>query len=179
MYALLQAAVVGVEVKARNPILPEGKEILWAAVGFIIIFAVLAKLAFPAVKKALKAREDHIRADLEAAEASRTEAEQALEGYRLQLAEARTEAGRIIEEARQAADQVRQDLMRKAEDDARVAREQAGHDIQLAAERATADLQNRVAQLSIELAEKVVERNLDRETQHALIESYINSVGSN
>ncbi len=119
MYALLQAAVVGVEVKARNPILPEGKEILWAAVGFIIIFAVLAKLAFPAIKKALKAREDHIRADLEAAEASRTEAEQALEGYRLQLAEARTEAGRIIEEARQAADQVRQDLMRKAEDDAR------------------------------------------------------------
>ena len=46
-------------------------------------------------------------------------------------------------------------------------------------ERALADLQGRVAELSIELAEKVVERNLDRDTQIALIESYINQVGSN
>ena len=35
-----------------------------------------------------------------------------------------------------------------------------------------------VAQLSIELAEKIVERNLDRDTQIQLIESYINQVGS-
>ena len=42
-----------------------------------------------------------------------------------------------------------------------------------------ADLQGRVAELSIELAEKVVEHNLDRDTQTALIESYINQVGSN
>jgi len=41
------------------------------------------------------------------------------------------------------------------------------------------DLQSKVAELSIELAEKVVERNLDRQTQTALIESYINQVGSN
>ena len=41
------------------------------------------------------------------------------------------------------------------------------------------DLQGRVAELAVELAEKVVERNLDRQTQIALIESYINQVGSN
>ena len=52
-------------------------------------------------------------------------------------------------------------------------------DIRLATERAMADLQGRVAELSIELAEKVVEHNLDRDTQIALIENYINQVGSN
>ena len=41
-----------------------------------------------------------------------------------------------------------------------------------------ADLQSRVADLAIELAEKVVESNLDRDTQIALIENYINQVGS-
>jgi F0F1-type ATP synthase membrane subunit b/b' len=35
-----------------------------------------------------------------------------------------------------------------------------------------------VADLSIELAEKIVERNLDRDTQLALVESYIEQVGS-
>jgi F0F1-type ATP synthase membrane subunit b/b' len=41
-----------------------------------------------------------------------------------------------------------------------------------------ADLRAQVADLSIGLAEKVVERNLDRDTQRALIDSYIDSVGS-
>ena len=36
-----------------------------------------------------------------------------------------------------------------------------------------------VTQLSIELAEHIVERNLDRDTQLRLIDSYINQVGSN
>jgi len=58
-------------------------------------------------------------------------------------------------------------------------RARAQEDIRLATERAMADLQSRVAELSIELAEKVVERNLDRDTQIALIENYINQVGSN
>ena len=40
------------------------------------------------------------------------------------------------------------------------------------------DLKAQVADLSIGLAERVVERNLDRDTQVALIESYINSVGN-
>jgi F0F1-type ATP synthase membrane subunit b/b' len=40
------------------------------------------------------------------------------------------------------------------------------------------DLRGQVANLSVELAEKIVEHNLDRDTQLALIENYINSVGN-
>jgi F-type H+-transporting ATPase subunit b len=166
------------EVTAKNPIIPETKEIIWAAIAFLIVFTLLAWKAWPAIKKALQDREDRVRADLERAEAARTEAESQLGDYQRQLAEARAEAGRIIEEARQAADQVRKDLMAKAEADAAELRGRAGDDIKLATDRALADLQSRVADLSIELAEKVVEKNLDRETQIQLIENYINQVGS-
>jgi F-type H+-transporting ATPase subunit b len=166
------------QVKARNPILPEGKEILWGAIFFLIVMAVLWKFAFPAIKKALADREARIRDDLERAEASRVEAESSLEEYRRQLAEARAEAGRIIEEARQAADGVRKDLIARAEADAQEIRNRAREDIGLATERALTDLQAQVADLSIDLAERVVERSLDRETQMALIESYINQVSS-
>jgi F0F1-type ATP synthase membrane subunit b/b' len=95
------------------------------------------------------------------------------------LSDARAEAGRIIDEARQAADQVRRDLIARAEADATDLRTRAQEDIRLAGERAMADLRGRVSDLAIELAEKVVERNLDRDTQIALIDNYINSVGSN
>jgi len=39
------------------------------------------------------------------------------------------------------------------------------------------DLRTQVTDLSIELAEKVVEQNLDRQTQVALIDRYIDSIG--
>ncbi len=164
--------------KAPNLVTPVVSEIIWGALAFFIVFVVLVKFAFPALKKGMAAREERIRSDLERAESARTEAETQLTEYQQQLAEARVEAGRIIEEARQAADQVRTDLMAKAEADAAEARTRAQEDIRLATQRATADLQGRVADLSIELAEKVVEKNLDRATQIQLIENYINQVGS-
>jgi F-type H+-transporting ATPase subunit b len=177
--AALVLAVEEISVKAKNPILPEGKEIVWAVISFAIVFALLAWKAWPAIKKALKDREDRIRGDLERAEQARIEGESSLEEYRKQLAEARSEAAKIIEEARLAAEQVRQERIAAIDGEIAEHRARAQEDIRLATERAMAELQGRVSELSIELAEKVVERNLDHDTQIRLIENYINQVGSN
>jgi F-type H+-transporting ATPase subunit b len=164
--------------EAPSPILPAGNEIVWGALAFGILFLALLKFGLPAVRKTMAAREDRIRADLERAESARTESETELAEYRRQLADARGEATGILEEARQSADEVKRQIRAQAETEAGEIRARAQDDIRLAAERATADVQGRVAELAIELAEKVVERNLDRDTQIALIESYINQVGS-
>jgi F-type H+-transporting ATPase subunit b len=179
MFANLLLAAQEVSVKAKNPILPEGKEILWAAISFVLVFSLLAWKAWPAIRTALKARQDKIGEDLDKAEAARMEAESSLEDYKRQLAEARNDASRIIEEARLQAEGVRQERVAAVEGEIAELRARAAEDIRLATQRAMGDLQGRVAELSIELAEKVVERNLDRDTQTALIESYINQVGSN
>jgi F-type H+-transporting ATPase subunit b len=179
VFASLLLAAEEVSVKAKNPILPDGKEILWAGISFVIVFSLLAWKAWPAIRAALKARQDKINDDLEKAEAARVEAETSLEDYKRQLAEARNDASRIIEEARLQAEGVRTERVAAVEGEIAELRARAADDIRLATERAMADLQGRVAELSIELAEKVVERNLDRDTQTALIESYINQVGSN
>ena len=168
-----------VSVKAKNPILPDGKEILWAAISFVIVFGLLAWKAWPAIKAGLQARQDRIREDLEKAEQARMEAETSLDEYKRQLADARNDASQIIEEARLQADSVRQERIAAVDGEIAELRARAAEDIRLATQRAMSDLQGRVAELSIELAEKVVERNLDRQTQTALIESYINQVGSN
>jgi F-type H+-transporting ATPase subunit b len=179
VFATLLLAAEEVSVKAKNPILPEGKEILWAAIAFVIVFSLLAWKAWPPIKAGLKARQDKIREDLEKAESARMEAESSLEDYKRQLADARNDASQIIEEARLQAEGVRQERVAAVETEIAELRARAAEDIRLATERAMGDLQSKVAELSIELAEKVVERNLDRQTQTALIESYINQVGSN
>ena len=174
---LVLAAEAAEEVKAKNPILPETKEIFWGGLAFIIVFTLLAWKAWPAIKKALQDREDKIRGDLEHAESVRNQAETELADYQRQLADARNEAGRIIEEGRQSAEQVRKDLIARAEVDAGEIRAKAQDDIRAASERAMADIQGKVSDLSIELAERIVQQNLDRATQIQLIENYINEVG--
>jgi len=164
--------------EAPSLILPAGNEIIWGGLAFVVLLLVMWKYALPPVRNMMKQREDRIREDLERAEQARTEAEGELANYRRQVADARNEAARIIEEARQSADEVRRQIQSQAEADAAETRSRAQEDIRLATDRAQADLQGRVADLSIELAEKIVERNLDRDTQLALVESYIGQVGN-
>jgi F-type H+-transporting ATPase subunit b len=164
--------------KAKSIITPAVPEMIWGGIAFAIVAFVLMKFAFPGIKKSLATRQDKIRGDLEGAETARREAEEEKTRYESQLGDARAEGNRIVEEARVAAEQVRRDVLAKAEADAAEVRSRAQSDAQLASARAMDDLQRRVADLSIELAEKIVEHSLDHDTQLALVESYISSVGN-
>lgn len=165
-------------VKAENPILPAKSELVWGIISFAVLMVLMGKFAVPAVQKSMQARTDRIRENLDDAERQKTEATTILEEYQRQLADARNESNRIIEEARQTADQLRRDLMTRAEVEVNELKQRTNDDINAMKERTMADLRAEVSGLAIELAEKVVEKNLDRDTNMALIESYIAQVGS-
>jgi F-type H+-transporting ATPase subunit b len=126
----------------------------------------------------MEARSERIRTDLEQAEATRAEAEGVLTTYQAQVAEAKQESGHIIEEARQTADSMKRDLQAQAEADIAAMRQKAAADIESAKAQAMADLRGEVATIAIGAAERVVEHNLDPETNKALVESFIDQVGS-
>jgi F-type H+-transporting ATPase subunit b len=163
--------------EAPNPLVPEVNEIIWGSLAFVVLLVGMWKWGIPAVKGMMETRENRIREDLERAEGAKAEAEGVLQRYETQLAEARAEAGRIIEEGREAGERVRQERIATADAEAREILERAQADISLQRERALAELRGDVATLSIELAERIVERNLDRPTQMQLVESFIDQVG--
>ena len=166
-------------VKAASPILPATNELIWGIVSFSVLVFVMIKFAFPPIQRMMQARTDRIRQSLDDSERQRTEAQGILDQYNAQLADAKSEANRIIEEARQTADNLRRDLMHRAEAEVNDLKQRTQEEILAAKERTLADLRAEVSGLAIELAEKVVERNLDRATNMALIDSYINQVGNN
>jgi F-type H+-transporting ATPase subunit b len=159
--------------KAPSLILPAKNELIWGALSFIIVFGALAKFGFPVIKKAMEDRSKRIRDSIDEADRAKTEATNILEEYQRQLADARTESNRIIEEARQTADQLRRDLVARAEQETLELRQRTQEDIAAAQQRAMADLQVQIRDLTIELAEKVVGRQLDRDTNRALIDGFI------
>lgn len=164
--------------EAPNPLLPELSEVIWGAVGFIVVVGFLYWKGVPAIRQTMDERATKIRTDLETSEAKRAESEQVLVEYQAQLADARSESARIIEEARQTADQLRQQLETQAQADIAEMRRHAAADVEASKAQALADLHDEVTSLAIGAAEQVVQRNLDQETNVALVEDYINRVGA-
>lgn len=124
----------------------------------------------------MAARTERIQGDLDAAETAKSDAQQVLDDYKAQLADARNESARIIEESRQQADALRKDQEQRLQTELAQMRERAAADVDSAKQQAIADLRSEVASLAIGAAEVVVQRSLDRPTQEQLVENYINQV---
>jgi F-type H+-transporting ATPase subunit b len=87
---------------------------VWTILTFLVMFGLLAKLAFKPIGDALERRGQTMKAQLDEAEKSRAEAKKLMEDYQKQIAEARIEAGKVIEEARQLGEKVRKEVVNKA-----------------------------------------------------------------
>jgi F-type H+-transporting ATPase subunit b len=164
--------------KAPSPLLPATNEIIWGGIAFFITLLALWKFAYPGMKKGMEGRSERIRADLQAAEDARVEAEQLKAEYEQRLAAAKQEATRVIEDARGTADALKAELQQRAEAEIGEMRQRAAADVEAMKGQALADLQHEVAQIAIGAAEVVVEKNLDEATQRQLVENYINTVAS-
>ena len=165
--------------ESPSPIAPATNELIWGGLSFLVLLGVMWKFALPGVKKGMDGRTERIRESLDEAERTKSEAQRILEEYQLQLADAKNESARIIDEARQTAEQMRRDLMVRAEAEVNELRERNRQEIDAAQHRAIADLRSQVSELAIGAAEIVVQKNLDHDTNRALVERYIEQVGTN
>ncbi|BBH64526.1 ATP synthase subunit b [Actinoplanes sp. OR16] len=158
----------------HNPILPIWQEIVVGSVAFAVLCFVLIKFVFPQMEKTFQARVEAIEGGIKRAEAAQAEANELLEQYRTQLAEARTEAARIRDEARADAEGIRQDVLAKAreESDRIIA---AGNE-QLSAQRESIvrELRSEVGTLAVDLASKIVGEALaDEARTRGTVERFI------
>jgi len=80
--------------EAPNPILPVGKEIIWGAASFLVLFVVMRLWLFPKLKKGMDARHARIQGDLDRAERLRAEAADDVARFQAALAEVNAEAAR-------------------------------------------------------------------------------------
>lgn len=166
------------EAEAPNPIIPEWNEVIWGSAAFVILFIIMAKYAYPAIKGAMEARTAKIQGDIDAAETAKAEAESLRSEYDAKLAEARAEAAQIIEAARAEAEEVRQERLAAIEPELAERRAQADADIEAAKARAMTDVRAQVTSLAVGAAEQVVQRSLDESAYSDLIDSYIDSVNA-
>jgi len=135
-------------------------ELILGTVAFFLIFLLLAKFAFPNIKKTLDERADKIEGGLARAAAAQDEANRVLAEYQTQLDAARTEAAGI----RASAQSDRQAIVEQARGEAQeaAATVTARAQEQIAAERSSvaASLKQEIGELALDLAGKIVGESL-------------------
>jgi len=157
---MLNALVTQAAEETPNPLIPAWYDIVWSALWFIIILAVVWKVALPRLTAMLDERSAAIEGNIAKADEAQKQAEAALEEYTRQLAEARTEAGEIREAAREDGKKIVTEAKETASSEA--ARITAAAHTQIEAERQAAlvSLRSEVGTLAIDLAGGVVGETL-------------------
>ena len=162
---LAPKAVSTVASSSLGPLAVSLPELIIGTVSFLIVFAVLYKVLFPRIQKTLEERTEAIEGGIQKADEAQKEAEQTLEQYKAQLAEARHEASRLRQDAQEQGAQILADL--RAQGEAERQRLVAAAHEQIEADRVQAiqALRAEVGALAIELASRVVGESLDEDAR--------------
>ena len=161
-------------------LIPKLGEFVPALVIFLIIWALLAKFAWPVVLNMLTKREQTIQASIDEAEHTKDEAKEIREQADAIVADARRKASEIVLEARSDAEKERArivaDAHTEAEDIISKARDRAADEQR----RIYANATDSIAKVSVAVAGKIVGEQLatDEAKQRELIKKYIAEVGS-
>lgn len=158
----------------ENPLIPSIPDLIWSTVCFVVLLVFFWKRILPSVQKTLDARSEAIEGGIKKAEVAQAEAAAVLDQYTDQLAEARTEAGRIRERARQDGTKILNELKEQAS--AEAARITAGASAQIEAARQAAlvSLRAEVGSLAIDLASGVIGQSLADDKQAAgLVDQFL------
>lgn len=164
-----------------NPLLtPAVGLIIWQTIVFVLLIAILAKLAWKPIINSLKDRERSIQDALDTAEKARHEMSQLRADNEKLLHEAREERDRILREAREISNKMRDDAQAEARKVADKIVEDARAAINIEKQAALKDVKVQVAMFSLEIAEKLMKKNLTGDkAQKELVDAYLKDLKVN
>ena len=164
-----------------HPLLkPEFGLLIWTLVAFLVVFFLLRKMAWPAIIKGLRDREQSIASSLETAERVKAEMAQMKSENEALLANAREERAQLLKEAREMKDKIINEAKEQAKTEANKIITEAQAAINAQKMAALTDVKNQVGKLVIEVSEKVLKRELSgKEAQEAHIQGLVNEVKLN
>jgi F-type H+-transporting ATPase subunit b len=175
---MLSFALALQQEHASGPLSVEPGLMIWTVVIFLLLLAVLKKVAWPAVLGAVEAREKALEEQIAEAERNRAEAAALLAEHKKLIAEAKAQAHAIIVEARTVAEKERALAMEKTKQEQEELLGRARREIAVERERALQDLRREAVDLSLAAASKLIGERLSAETDRKLVLEYLATLDS-
>ena len=159
-------------------LIPKPAEFIPALIAFLIIWVIMAKMAWPMIISTLDARQEKIQGDLDAAAKAQADAEEAKATYQAKIEEADRKADAIVAEAKRDAEVMRADMIAQAQEESQAIIAKAHDVIDAERSKAIVELSGQVVELSVQIASKVIGDGRDVEQQRQLAIKYLAEVGS-
>jgi len=175
---LLFAAAEEEEWDGLKLILPDGPELLWTAIFFFGLWALMKYVLLPPIIEGRDARLARVRTGQDSVSDSESELAQITAAHEERIAAARSEAASVIDAAREEADSQRAQAVGAVEDEIAKLRANAQAEIDTARVDALAGAKGAVSQLAVGAASKVLGRNVDLASNQGVIDTYLNGSAS-
>lgn len=156
---------------------PAPYKMMWAAINFFILLAILYKFAYNPILQMLDDRRNTIESSLRHAEEVRADVERMMNEAEASLMNARKEAQEIVARASKLGEETREEIVAKAKEEANAERARAIAEIQSEKEKALAELRDTAATLAIMAAEKVLGKAITVEDHQRMVKEFVNEVG--
>ena len=156
-----------------NKLIPNFWSFLINLVALVVLFVALYFIAYKPVRKAIKARKDHVEKEMRDAEAYRAEQEAAAAKGEHLIDEARVEANQIIEKAKADASVSAEKIIQEAQGEAQRKQIEAEENIRQEEAKSRSRLHDEVVELTISAAETVLEREVNEEDHSRLISEFV------
>ena len=152
-------------------------QILVSLLNLVILFLIIKKFLYQPVKNVLKSRQDKIDEQNSQAEAYLSEAEETKAQLEAKLNDAENQADEILNEATVNATRRKEKILAEARDEADAIIRQAKTNAELEMKKAESDIKTQIVDVSFELSKKIIEREINKEDHHKLIDSFIEQIG--
>ena len=161
-------------------LLPQLGLLAWTLLAFLIVFFLLKKMAWPAIIKGLRDRENSISDSLATAQRVKEEMAQMKSENEALLASAREERAQLLKEARETKDRIINEAKEQAKTEANKIVTEAQAAINAQKMAALTEVKNQVGKLVIEVSEKVLRKEVaSKEAQEAHIKGLVDEVKMN
>jgi F-type H+-transporting ATPase subunit b len=162
---------------SSNPLLPSWPEFIIGTILFVLVFGAMAKVLLPRIQKTLAERTDLIEGGLNRSEEAQAQAQELLDQYREQLAEARHDASRMRAEAQEQGAQIIAEMREQAQAEGRRITEAAQAQIEAERQQALTSLRVEVGTLATELASRIVGESLtDEARQRRMVDRFLDEL---
>ena len=148
-----------------------------AIVGFGILYFLLHRYALGPLLGMMEKRRELITNQIESAQKDRQDAAAFIAEQKEALANVKKEAFEIVESAKANASRQAEEIIEKSRAEADRIKADALRDIESEKNKAIAALHAEVGALSVAIAAKIIEKQVDEQSQQALVAEYLKEVG--
>lgn len=151
--------------------------IVFTILNLLVLWLFLRHFLFGKITAILDRRAQMVQSELDGAEQEKKQAEQLRRQYDEQLKQARQESAELLAQAKAQAQQQYQFTLDVAQTDARKLMETTRKQLQAERESMIRGARNEVAQLALFAATKVAQKEMDSQSDMALVDAFLSETG--